>query len=115
MTNREIDIEVAEKVMGWKQVGGDWCDIKGIFTGYSYSGITQEFPRLFVPAEIIQDAWLVVEKMRERELKLLIETFLDGYVEASFVKLNRMEVGRGWDKSASKAICLAALKAVEVE
>jgi hypothetical protein len=98
LSDTEINKKLAE-FMGWEKIriwdGKDWI----------YSGRK--------PLNNISDAFYVVEKLREKKLKVLLETFLDGMIEISIIKLNRGQVANAWDESPSRAICLAAIKVID--
>lgn len=111
---REIDRLVAEKVMGWKideQVSND--DVVAVFDEKGNWGT-------FKPTEWIQDAWQVVEKMREGRIFSLCDAW-DENDEPIFYANFQYNDGYhvvnydAYAKTATLAICLAALKAVGVE
>ena len=101
IAGRELDILVAEKVMGWTWDEGckSWAeDI--LPRGYSFN-----------PSENIEDAWAVVEKMIEKgfedfnlDFEGTWECVFTDYVEA---------MGRAVSETAPHVICLAALEALE--
>ena len=110
---REIDELVAQKVMGWQKVKG-----KAKFLGSKVWMKRDRFVTLITPhfSTAIEDAWEVVEKMRESNF----------YFEATASRADsgawppyfvRFQKGKEkFDASSSSftfAICLAALKAVE--
>jgi hypothetical protein len=104
---KDMDVLIAEKVMGWKLAWGDW----------THWDTTPDAPERcigFLPSfsSEIEDAWQVMEKMR-----------------LSIVPISIAPIGKGWMASknsyfadhetchaatASLAICRAALKVVGV-
>lgn len=133
MTDREIVVALAEKAMGWKARAVALTT--GIFD--DPDGGTLHWPNTFNPLESIADAWMVVEKMRDDGWKYhLADSFPSGRHFCRFVKLNdqhrpayiynpitneladistdvRVFIGGHEADSAPRAICLAALKAVQ--
>ena len=107
VASRELDAEVAEKVMGWtpyKNKTGliEWClpDKK-----VPVVGAVVATAHTFRPSQDITAAWEVVEKMRELDLtEVFLETLEGALIELVFYKKAN---------EAAEAICLAALKAVE--
>jgi len=120
MTPSELDVLVAEKVMGYKICNSEYCTV-----------IKKDslYPTSFSPSRCIEDAWEVVEKMRERGYTsfALHCSFDGGVVEADFIcfygpcKLHGTTAhnwhgGKGVSESSvPEAICLAALKTIENE
>lgn len=125
LSDRELDAAVAERVMGWTCRRERWLDHAG-----RDAGITTEFyasptegtitAAQFQPSKLIQDAWLVVERMRELGFGFRAYWFPNGgNVKCCFAT--------GFDPydspedaahdviadSAPRAICLAALAALE--
>jgi len=112
-----IDNEVAEKVMRWhthKYSGKIWSDGKGCVAIKEH----------YKPSANITQAFNVVEKMRERgHSGILIENggglwaysyYFSGYETDDGMKwVFRTDKNTRWCKTPAKAICLAALKAVE--
>jgi len=110
MNLREIDRLVAEKVMGWEYVqdtdkwwDGDVLDIEN-----------------FNPSTNIQDAWRVVEKMREGRIFSLCDAW-DENDEPIFYANFQYNDGYhvvnydAYAETAPLAICLAALEVVGVK
>lgn len=92
MTNREIDKEIAEKVFNTPRE-----------TAQPYS-------------TSIEDAWLVVEKMRtipKIDMDIFIAPIYVGVKIVTYDKNGYMTKFYEQDKSAPMAICKAALKAYE--
>lgn len=83
MTEEQIRItkHVASQVMGWES-------------------------SCFSPTESISDAFMAVEKMRERGWWMRLELDPMGYY-CRFRKLNEMDMGHALNDSAPMAICLA--------
>lgn len=127
---RALNVRVASVIMGWTQwtdLSGDCPDTPGLtvfadwgdsadMTVYVNDGDDDEGEPdfYFNPAEDMDDAWRVLERMRERGWLMHVLAMLEGYV------VNANETG-GRDgmvqipcDTAQEGICLAALKAVEV-
>lgn len=121
---RELDAEIAEKVMGWTNVhkrGGIWW---GAFPGLVEAegeGVTTFVPHF---SWLIESAWLVVEAMRAKGHSINIECDDSGFV----VRVRIFTPDPEWDgggyfssdkeasvcrDSAPLAICLAALATLE--
>jgi hypothetical protein len=105
MTNREIDIAAATKIMEWK--------FNKATIEYGWDRWLTNDHRKYIavdewkPSEDINAAFEVVEKLREKGIHFDIFTFADFY-----------EVCLGTDvycanPSLPKAICIAALKSVK--
>lgn len=105
MTNRELDALIREKVMGEEcKKGGSW---------YSTGGEWREW----TPSSDMSHAWEVVEKMDVLGwcCQIANNTVGDEKFSAHFW-WNKMYASKmAFANSPSKAICLAALKAVGVE
>ena len=102
MTDRELDAQVAEKVMGWEPYEGQertWALPGGEVLG------------LWIPSIDIADAFEVVEKMRGKSLNLFTLAACMGSQQWSAY----VHGGDGWIQAntAPRAICIAALAAVE--
>lgn len=103
MTNREIDKEVAEKVMGWR-----WSKPDEQGAMYNHPNAIG-----FKPSTDISDAWLVVEKMIEKcfthcDFRCITNN-------SWFVNFRKDSYSTGitvLEDTPSMAICLAALKAI---
>ncbi len=108
MTNREIDKEIAEKVMGW---GWSKPDEQGAM--YNHPNAIG-----FEPSTDIQDAFLVVEKIISREGweydivgdkdSIEIRFQAGDLLGVASVKVENGDI----QKATSMAICLAARKAI---
>ena len=138
---RELDAEVAEKVIGWtverdwpsERVGGEWFayepsrgEVYSFHRRENYER-TEHWYRhpdnrdylVLVPSfsTSIADAWLVVEKMRERGIYIDLRASSSGYF-AMWSRAGRDDEDI-WVTGSSHmaddaplAICLAALKAL---
>ena len=107
---RELDAEVAEKVMGWKPLEDSamypnhgWAGSDGLFLCHAFD---------FEPSTDIAAAFQVVEKMRERGYEFSLDSNTAGDKQdgeplwiASVGKWSRM------GQTPSEAICRAALAA----
>lgn len=113
---RSLDREVATRVLGWRQLpdrnGG---------TRWVQPGLPDEFNLLACPleppsfSESIADAWLVVERMREKGWHLdLGASGRRDTVNAHFSRWTSSKLlsGDAGSDSAPEAICRAALQAV---
>ena len=112
MTNAELNIAVAEKVMGWKlvdRVAMGWGEGPDCFATGQDGDDESPTRQWFEPATDIKSAWEVVEKMEAQKRHVGIR-----------------KGGRAWrvyfddsdvttSESVCEAICLAALKAVSGE
>jgi len=104
----DINKEIAEKVMRW-----EWNEhLPGWYPHDGTLGDTL-FPSEWKPSERIEQAWMVVEKMISKKYE----------VRVSYDWFSRLWLVEFWDtdlncfdavvKTASEAICKAALKCVE--
>ena len=113
MDTREIDRLIIEKVMSWREEFSDG--------DYDYFLIDDENivvysnEKRFSPSTSIQDAWMVIEKLREQGIFSSIRMHDDGTYEVSMHEFYDQDYQwlalRVLDRSAPLAICLAALKA----
>ncbi|HHI3608491.1 TPA: BC1872 family protein [Bacillus anthracis] len=124
MENRELNILIAEKVMGWKVAvamdgateyydngtlcDGKWVDDVGI--------LEKDNLNVFKPSDRIQDAWLVVEKMRkDYDFWFELTTHESFSLKTKcYFQLNDIEVSAVCE-TAPMAICKAALLAIEAK
>lgn len=121
----EMNMIIARDVMGWKQsVKDDYqFTMPDGGTRWAYSGL---WAAKFDPYSEIQHAWEVVKRLKEQRnffgIKFDYKTYGDvGRPEYLGYIVNASEVHKDgylstgmitvWNKSASKAICLAVLKA----
>ncbi|UAT29532.1 hypothetical protein K7T73_13075 [Bacillus badius] len=120
MNNREIDRLVAEKVMGWEPNLDDDGTVLSYDTEHGNLFFYDDNENDWCPSADIQDAWKVVESLRERK----IFTIYDAWDEkdekifcANFQYNDTYHVVdySAYADTAPMAICLAALKAVGVE
>ncbi len=119
MTNEQLDSEIAERVMGWKQAADNlwpgrlwWVDNQGTHLFYADGNA-------WTPTTGIAQAWQVVERVRTLGWEFSITTrlrFQEGW-HALFWKQNfeRYDEARAEAATAPLAIVLASLKAVGVE
>ena len=110
-----IDREIAEKVMGWKTIN-EFINIPSEcwVASYYYREKLIEDATTWSPSTDIEQAFEVVEKMRERSY--LFSLWNRGIYYCSFWSESGCELVRTSDKTPAMAICkatLAALKAVE--
>lgn len=109
MSNRELDVVIAEKVMGWKQDKDTWWSTD---QGVMYD---DEMPPFSTD---ISAAWEVVRHLENGRFPMRWEIKQDGYddgsIEVRFWSGPRMnyEIHHAIEETAPLAICKAALKAV---
>ncbi|WP_163583300.1 BC1872 family protein [Gracilibacillus saliphilus] len=110
MNYREIDGLVAEKVMGW---GTQKFKNIGIIQAYTEDDEIS-IPDDFCPTENIEDAWKVVDKMKDDRFTIV---FTNGkYKNLVIFWENDLTLAASiYHESITTAICLAALKALGVE
>lgn len=123
---RELDFEIAIKVMGWTRDNyGDW-DYKGSqawrrndygehsFFHEEFNPGAHPFPPHYSTS--IEAAWEVVELLRSKEIFLVLDNceFEQAY-EAEFTDFYETHRCSTRSDTAPHAICLAALKAVGVK
>lgn len=133
MTDRELDALVAEKVMGmwrepWNDESAHWWQKHSDGTSKMHANVnllgswTSHFNALPKFSTTLDAAWLVVEEMRRRGWDFILEVVHDksrihpkaGIFDAQFS--SRDGEGQAYtDDTPSRAICLAALKALQVE
>lgn len=116
-THRFIDRQIAEKVMGWKPHNKDtrltWKDNKGeerLLTGTSLTNSE------WSPSTCLNDAWEVIEYLKEKGVafSLFNDDETPGLYYASFMT-NKIEAfGRAEEITASMAICLAAIRMMDL-
>lgn len=119
MTDKELNHLVADKVMGWATHCRNtvhWT-LKEKANDVGYPVLSET--GVWAPAFKIEDAWMVVEKMRADEYILIIEdrqsmNSSDDYKSIWNVIFRGGNVEyTAEDKYICRAICLAALHAVE--
>lgn len=108
MDLREIDALIAEHVMQWT--------LASLGDGDMWK--TQDGKVVLLPdfSSSIADAWLVVEKFAEYEVKI-IKRHTEEF-ECQIWSFGDVDTGKIWnsiDDSASLAICLAALRSKGIE
>ena len=115
MNDRELDVLVAEKVMNFMRVGSMWTPRQWTEPAVMPSGYISTRPCYYdwSPSTSIVAAWQVVEKIPS-DLKL---TGPHGDKDESWVWIAAFDYNQfvAGAKTAPRAICLAALKAVGVE
>ncbi len=114
--SRELDAEVAEKVMGYQRCGGgwtpkDWQEPQVMPANYIS---TRPYFYTFAPSTNIKDAWEVVEKL-DRHIAITVDP-KDIKPRYCVVYLGGLKTrgGEAQAETVPVAICLAALKAVGV-
>lgn len=115
MTNREIDKKIAEELMGWKinnEKDPMWYNPDAMHPsdkGFIFRPITD-----FSPTELIQNAFMVVEKMNYLQFTLRRENCSGVRYDASFYnKLDTKDRVHANADTAPMAICLAALETLK--
>ena len=117
MTDRELDLEVATKVMGWKL--GPPHEIMGYMAhgsviAESWEGSTKDnLTRIkdsFRPSTKIADAWLVVDAMRDMPAPIMDGFLWELHKQASAALL--IPWPDVFWRITPEAICRAALQAV---
>ena len=104
---KDLDAQVAEKVMGWTVQDDYLRDSHGYYMR-SLEGCSADWS----PSTSISDAWLVVEEMRKRGFQVVVRT-------PAVFSLSRCEISEsssmwtGEADTAPEAICRAALEAVD--
>ena len=108
----EINMLIAERVMGWRQ-----SSLPGVFIDEDerFWGVTDEMPtsRQFNPSTDIAAAWQVVEKLNLLENKILTKNEDGKYIVCDIAFFGEWpDYYAGASELAPLAICRAALKAV---
>jgi hypothetical protein len=124
--SREIDALVAEHVMGWtvnRSDGRHWHTVApaaGADNPHLLVGMDcceDKYCGCFMPSRRIESAWRVVEKMREREWSVMVDS--TGFPDEEWRCLMWQGERERWvpadAATAPMAICLAALKANGIE
>ncbi len=115
---REIDAQVAEKVFG-KRWRVDRDPVGRINNYEIYEpGYVRDWHPLPHYSSVIQDAWEVVEKMREKKwgLVLGLHGLFHGCNSAKFVTVdgsNEQRISKAEGETVPLAICRAALSSVK--
>ncbi|KXY51044.1 hypothetical protein AT268_31560 [Bacillus cereus] len=120
MKNRELHILIAEQVMGWKVEtapdGSEFFDT-GIFCeGRDIDDVgilEKDNLNVFKPTKKLQDAWLVIEKMRkDYHFNFSLTTPEEGSLKTKcYFKLGDIEVSAVCE-TVQMAICESALLAI---
>lgn len=118
---RELDALIAEKVMGWKRgpkrqyiEGENWLLPDGASPHYregAVGGLKAIIPSFSTD---IAAAFEVFEKLAEQFADVGVHALSRGFWEAEIYDESKAEWIRASARTAPLAICLAALKAVEV-
>lgn len=110
MTNREIDREMAEKVMGIRIIkNSDVVDLQELIDGKAmYASVVPKF------SERIQDAFMVVEKMEKLGWLTQIQNGCTkpDVIFVELVNYEKEKVEQVYADTAPMAICLAAKEAI---
>lgn len=116
--NGELDCRIAREVMGWDIIGrtDDWSQKGFLYMGGDYGQLHEKLPDgryhqvKWSPSTSIADAFLVVEKMKERDFYFSAEWDCNDWA-VNFADDNDSycEID---SKSLPMAICLAALSAL---
>ena len=102
----DIDKQIAEKVMWWDFSLPGYRDKEDVLIQTENS---------FKPSTNIADAWLVVEKILELGYSFELDNTLNNwYCEIIYGHNEDMPIHKATASTAPMAICLAALKALEV-
>ena len=111
MEPREIDRQIAEKVMGWSKPskGRYWEEDSPDGSRYMQHGAT--FGVVWQPSVNIAHAFEVAEKMKERRQYLYLIDSSGDYWNAEFFNATGKNHSHKAD-TPSMAICLAALEAI---
>jgi hypothetical protein len=108
---RELDALIADKVMGWEKCNESYL----YFDGVIFRTLELTSYGKFEPSTDIADAWLVVEKLRDKNLEIHLESQYNSFGErVYFCEFSNILVAKEAE-TAPLAICLAALKACGVE
>ncbi len=114
MENREIDRLIAEKVMGWKleKTFEEDCYLYDEWV----SGNERIAVDVFKPSSNIQDAWIVLEKFKEKDFLYTVQNQMGGDYEVSLTDWGGMcSTYRGVNEFLPLAVCEATLKAKGIE
>lgn len=128
MTDQEIIVAVAEKVMGWKAYP---LDSYNDYRLYEQNRLIENVNREWVffpasathseahaaakpwnPLESVASAWMVVENLAESR-SVRVTSHFPGWRCVVMEHGSGDELGREVADTAPRAICLAALKAIE--
>jgi hypothetical protein len=124
LTGKELGIVVAKEVMGWTEWLGtddyegshpmfcDWGEDWGL-TVYE-DDESGDFAYHWAPWRSMDDAWKVVEAMRQMQYGFFLNQLGQAEWRATFGRIS-FEDGDAFGETANEAILRAALKAVEVK
>lgn len=127
MSDRELDAAVAEKVMGWKLYdyeNGRYAKTKADYVdaytndGWGWEGRSgDEYAHQWSPSTDISAAWEVVERVKSAKVRFLILCDAEWCAAEFFAVETGERIGEASlpPKQITRAICLAALAAVEVK
>lgn len=109
--SKELDAEVAEKVMGWWSVG---CDTSNMLRSEIWADGTRKIYG-FNPSEDIATAFQVIEKMREQlfSRRERFSTELNRIVSFRILKFTRIDPSQLILFVQPEDICRAALEAMK--
>lgn len=119
MTDTELTRLLAERVMGWKIKAPDYIDQVGWLWRWKGDRIQQPWR----PLGSMDDAWMVVEKMREQGHHIDIGSTVRGSIEDARAGLKtpmwhvsiRGSRFEAREFTCQRALCLATLRCVGVE
>lgn len=120
MTDTELDVALAERVMGWRVAqSGRGSTVAFTRDEFEHEQIlATDHPWETVtwsPRTSLSDAWMLVEALRKRFRGVEVLGRKDGYcclIEAGTNDVDEHYVGEADADSAPRAICLAAARAV---
>ncbi|MED3974558.1 hypothetical protein P4639_14290 [Priestia megaterium] len=109
MENKEIDRLIIEKVLELPYHETEWF-------GYWVVLKEGQLATLFSPSSNIQDAWIALEKFKEKDFLYTVQNQVGGNYEVSLTDWGGMcSTFRGVSESLPLAICQATLKAKGIE
>lgn len=127
MSDTDLDLEVARKVMGW-----DWVLHPYVVINERRHDIPTYLPPGSSPEDAlpgtyagqgpvryshsIKDAWRVVERLEAQDWRVSISQSSKGHWRCSFGRVlgsNSDRRGEAWGGTPAEAICLASLDAVK--
>ena len=112
MNDDELDVLVAEKIMGWTNVHG----MDGGLMIRSGTPPGEGGAKLLPGYSLhIGDAWLVVEEMGRRGYRVEMADRGHGLWLVGFGRISESGFPGHQSKPAARALCLAALRALGVE
>ena len=117
----DIDERVAIEFKGWHLSPSEryWLDAGERYTGYCTPGHGDSRNEVWRPSARIEQAWMVVEKMKEEgfQFELNNGNFPEDGEEwfAQFETVDYLRGGQAFSQTAPMAICLASLEAKEIK